>query len=382
MAWRDDLRAGKFRDADFHIESHDASGGRRLAVHEYPLRDTPYPEDMGRATRKWAVTAYVLGADYMPARDALVAALEAYGPGTLVHPYLGTLRVAVADFQCSESTREGGLARFSINFVEAVDPTRPDVLPDTSAAVESRAVAAQDAAEIDFDTGFSLAGPGWVLDAAGSVIDGAVGAIESVLGLDSNRVALAAQWLDVPAMIAGQLYGAVARVQSLFTAPADRFAGLRQLFGFGASKRYAIPRTPSRARVQSNERAVATLVRQAAVIEAARASADMAFASYDDALAVRDELAEALDEVALTASDATYAAITDLRVAVVADIGARGADLARLLRVTPAETLPALVLAHQIHGNARRAADLVARNRVRHPGAVPGGQVLEVLGNA
>lgn len=382
MAWRDDLRAGKFRDATFHIESHDASGGRRLAVHEYPLRDTPYPEDMGRATRKWAVTAYLLGADYMLSRDALVAALEAAGPGTLVHPYLGTLRVAVADFRFTESTREGGMARFSINFVEAADPARPDVLPDTRAAVESRAAATQDAAQIDFDTSFSVGGPGWVLDAAGDVIDGAVGAIESALGLDHGSAEVGAQWLAVPGAIAGQLYNAVARVQSLFTAPADRLAGLRQLFGFGASKSYATPRTPSRARVQSNERAVATLVRQAAVIEAARASADMAFASYDEALAVREELAEALDEVALTAPDATYAAITDLRVAVVADIGARGADLARLLRVTPAATLPALVLAHQIHGDARRESDLVARNRVRHPGAVPGGQALEVLGNA
>ena len=42
MSWRDRLQKGRFRGAAFLIESHDAGGGRRLALHEFPLRDEPY----------------------------------------------------------------------------------------------------------------------------------------------------------------------------------------------------------------------------------------------------------------------------------------------------------------------------------------------------
>jgi prophage DNA circulation protein len=51
MSWRDKLQAGRFRTAAFQIDAHDQAGGRRLALHEYPLRDDPYAEDMGRLER-------------------------------------------------------------------------------------------------------------------------------------------------------------------------------------------------------------------------------------------------------------------------------------------------------------------------------------------
>jgi len=43
--------------------------------------------------------------------------------------------------------------------------------------------------------------------------------------------------------------------------------------------------------------------------------------------------------------------------------------------------MPAIVLAYRLYGDAERADEIVARNRVRHPGFVPGGQPLEVLSN-
>ncbi|MNQ86556.1 hypothetical protein D3C85_1017540 [compost metagenome] len=42
------------------------------------------------------------------------------------------------------------------------------------------------------------------------------------------------------------------------------------------------------------------------------------------------------------------------------------------LRVyAPAETVSALVLAHALYGDALRSGEIVARNRVHHPGFVP-----------
>lgn len=384
MTWRDELQQGKFRDVPFHTDDHGLSGGRRLAVHEYPLRDDPFPEDMGRAARKLSVRAYVLGADYMGARDNLLAALEAAGPGTLVHPYLGTQRVAVESFNLRESTREGGIAYFDIQFVQAGAAVRPDVRPDTATLVTRQADVVEATIEQVFVDKFSVADvPGWVSEQAAAKVGEAVDAIIAAAGPLPGLMEGAQDLIDLPGSLAGTLTGAMARLRAALGNPEARLAGLRSLFGYGAddTPAPATGTTPSRARVLDNAAAVGALVRQAAVVEAAREAAAMDYESFDQAQTLRDELADAIDDVTLTADDASYAALVDLRAAVVRDIALRGADLSRLVQVTPAATLPALVLAHQIHGDATRAEALVARNRIRHPGMVPGGVTLEVLAN-
>jgi prophage DNA circulation protein len=44
---------------------------------------------------------------------------------------------------------------------------------------------------------------------------------------------------------------------------------------------------------------------------------------------------------------------------------------AGLRTYAPAETMSALVLAHALYGDALRSGEIVARNRVQHPGFVP-----------
>mgnify|MGYP000977712715 CR=1 FL=1 len=39
----------------------------------------------------------------------------------------------------------------------------------------------------------------------------------------------------------------------------------------------------------------------------------------------------------------------------------------------PPASVPALVAAHRLYGDAGRDAEIVGRNRIRHPGRVPGG---------
>jgi hypothetical protein len=59
----------------------------------------------------------------------------------------------------------------------------------------------------------------------------------------------------------------------------------------------------------------------------------------------------------------------------VRDITARGATLARLFSYTPKATEPALVIANRIYGTVdieARTAEIVSRNKVRHPGFCAG----------
>ena len=147
------LRPASFRSVAFEVESHTESGGRRLVQHEYPLRDTPYAEDLGRKAGSWQVEAFLVRSrltDYAASRDELRKALTAQGPGTLIHPYLGELTVCVDGYTLKESTREGGYCTFSISFVEAGAVEEPHVTRDTATATRSSAASALDKVQAAF----------------------------------------------------------------------------------------------------------------------------------------------------------------------------------------------------------------------------------------
>lgn len=117
--WRDNLRPASFRGVEFHVSAGSRSSGRRGIEFEYPKRDDPYFEDLGRIARRWSVTGYVLGSNYQRQANALCAALEAIEPGNLVHPTMGTMRVVCQPYTRTEKKTEGGYAEFDMIFLEA-----------------------------------------------------------------------------------------------------------------------------------------------------------------------------------------------------------------------------------------------------------------------
>lgn len=120
--WRRMLVPAFFRMAPFHVDANSRTSGRRVVLHEFPKRDTPYAEDMGRSARRFPVTGYVIGPDYQIWRELLVLALEAEGPGLLVLPTLlqrDTILVQAREYTVRETRQAGGMAEFEMQFVEA-----------------------------------------------------------------------------------------------------------------------------------------------------------------------------------------------------------------------------------------------------------------------
>lgn len=229
MSWRDDLRPASFRGVAFFVDSAESGVGRRVALHEYPLRDKPYAEDMGRAARRIGVEAIVIGDGYMRARDALIAALEAPGAGTLVHPYLGSMHVTLIEqARVRESTAEGGMARISLAFVEAGEITFPSATSDTRSVVRAAAVTAK--ASVLARVSAQASGGG-VLNklrsAAQSVVSGVLSRVSGALsalpfagagGIASSVTSLAGSVSSgsvFGSSSALSLMGAVAKVRSL-----------------------------------------------------------------------------------------------------------------------------------------------------------------------
>lgn len=402
-SWRDRYVQGSFRGVPFKTEQREQTGGRRVALNELPFRDDPVGEDLGRKARDAQLDCFVIGPDYMDRRDALIDALEAFGPGTYVDPWTGKQsQVYCDDYRVVETTEEGGMARFSILFREsgAAKPIASSV--DTSALSQSVVSSLTADLPVQFADRFSIdKAAGFVEDAATSLVEAA--AIAAELGaassgglgqaLRSFETGLrllpggTASLLRSPLALGQSIVGLVAAVAALSPAPRARLRTLEPLARYGAGLD-AVPRaTPARTRQADNQDAFVHLVRAAAGAELVRAVAAIRWTNQRDATATRDRIAAILDAHALSAADAGEDLRAEqfdrLRTALSRDIGARSAGLARGYRYTPRATEPSLVIAQRLHGFGRtmesQADAIVAMNRVRHPGFVPGGAALDIV---
>lgn len=140
--WQAALLPASFRGVPFGVSDERGSAGRRGRVHEYPFRDMPYAEDLGRRARRWQVTGFVLGDDAALQRNALITACEQKGPGILIHPTLGLLRVQVdpdVPVEWTERWDEGRLIEIHMAFVEPGEVLYPQAAADTQGAVDTAA---------------------------------------------------------------------------------------------------------------------------------------------------------------------------------------------------------------------------------------------------
>ncbi len=400
MSWRDRYRTGSFRGVPFRSQSNETSGGRRVQTHEFPQRDRPFGEDLGRRARGFALEVFVAGADYMDQRDRLIDALEAAGAGQLVHPWDGPMSVNVPSFSVRDSTEDGGIAFFTIEFTEAGQAVEALSAPDTFALASASADAAVVAAPSQFAERFDVTGlASFVEDAAvelvrttataASIAGGLQGGAGPTLRAFHAGLSLlptsARSLVRSPFALGQAIVGLVASIGALGGGSTARIAGLSSLVATTAP--LVIGATPARNRQRTNGVAYADLVASVAAAELVRAIAAAPIASYQDAVVLRDAAAELLEARIIAAADAgndmLSATFAELLRVMVVDVTARGGTLSRVYGYTPARTEPALVIAARLYGADGtmlvRAADIVDRNRLRHPGFVAGGRPIEVL---
>lgn len=392
MTWRDQVAAnsvsgarlrGSFRGAEFLVRGNDLEFGRRAQTHEYPMRDLPYVEDLGRKARRFQIEVFVAGHSYLAERDALISKIEEPGPGALVHPYYGLLQVSVIDARVRDSSREGGTATFTLTCIEPGELTFPAATNDTAVKGGAAATAASDAAIAAFAKRFSVGGlPGWAVTAMEAEVANTLSRVTAIVGDVAGAVAAE---IRAPYNMAGLIVGNMQLIATRAGEPLEALRLYRNLFDLGDIE--VSTATATREQYTQSVAALREITQASAVIEACRTASVAQFAASDDALRERDVLLDGLDQ-RMEATDpvtgepidgALFSALHALRAATADDLRARGAKLPRVIRYVSPATLPALVVAYQVHGDATRADEIVTRNKVRHPGFVPGGIQLEVL---
>lgn len=413
MTWRDKYRTASFRGVEFHVESAESAHGRRQAVHEHAQRDVPYTEDLGRKAREFSLTGYLVGKEYDLQRDRIIEACEQAGPGALVHPYRGEMTVVCRGLTVSESSDDGGMCRLTFTFLESGEASYPSTSIDHVNAISAAGNQVTVEAEQGFLKEYVTEGyPAFVVESAsarlaefGEFLSSPGAALsdnlEAASAFYSKARALTSGAYDLamkPLRMADSVLDLVGSVRSAFGSSAfgvltDLFDRYSTAFGGRAS-------TASRQQQAANYNAMNALVRQAALAEAAQAAvvtettvtlanggtrpatADTEYDSHQQAVDTRDALVDRLDtEAESTQSDAAYIALSALRTEVVKAVPNPAQDLPRLVSYAPRQTLPSLLVAYQLYGDAARADEIARRNSPRNPGFLIGGQSLEIVAN-
>ncbi len=406
MAFADELRQGSFRGVPFHTRSRKLSSGRRGPTFERPNRDQAEAQDLGRKVRSFSVPAFVLTSDGFEAKDRLLAALDAAGPGTFVDPFGGQFaerRVKVVTYDLDESFEAECIASFTINFEEIGENdergfTAGRVSTSFELAQKSSAlsVAAQDA----FVNSYVTDGmPGFVRQAGGEVIgalaDQVGGQVFTALGVSSTMqdavseigavgvAALTGGGLD----IATGLSAGFSALSAAVPAVDDGVTGFLSLAGFEASGLDVPISTATREIEAVNRTALGAFIRRTSIAMASDLLPKYTFLSYNQAQTVSKSFVDAIDaeidragsSVPGESDGGVFAALSSVRSAVLDFTRDAGAGKAKVIEDMPWQTEPSEVTAYRLYGDASRAAEIVSRNEISHPNLVLSRVPVEVL---
>lgn len=400
--WRDRLQQGSFRGVEFHFESAQGQGGRRVALHQFPGREDHNTEDLGKSARTQRLTVYVTGNDADLHRDKLIAALDKSGPGTLVHPHVGTVNIQIHDYDYRITTREGGFTRFNIEYYLAGKPV-PAAVNNTAQVLKEKSAAVSVAVAKQFSGSFTVEqkpsrvienSENTLLDAFDALnkINGEVSAvlndIDSVRSDINNLTDELTTLMQAPQRLLSSIEGIMVSVLGAYNSITSAFDGYSSLMdafvlddAFSRTSRNGVA-TDTRAAIADNQQASSLALRGALTNAAASLLVkDGLFESSQDANSVRDLLLENIDDLAADESlsyDA-YNAYTELQLAVSDRCNSLASNAQTLETVTLNATLPALVVAHEFMGSASLADELITRNKIKNPNFVPANVKLEVL---
>lgn len=434
QSYFDQLRPASFRGVSFVSLGGESSFGRRKQLHEYPQRDVPWVEDLGRGTRRIRMYAFVIGDDVISQRDTLIAACETSGDGDLIHPSLGKRTVSLMDFRSIERWDAGRYFEFQFEFIEGGPRTYPTAATATTQGVTNASTVLNLAAAASFakqalgavEYGAAIVGIvvsaslGWYTYAKNIVGDArnlfqllfnlpgdfgrfggsatvptfsqypsssvsssatteslikAATAARAAVDTASATLAAAAANLGSTTVDAytSAVQGVVTAVLGATNDPDDSIRLLTTLSTYAPSTQT----TSSTIGTAMGDMQVACgdLFRRTTIASIASASSTYQPTSSDDAVRVRDLLTGLIDAEMTVAGDEgdddTYEALSALREAVVADLNQRGAGLAAIKAFTFAAPMNALALATRLYRDPTRADELIAQANPVHPAFMP-----------
>lgn len=407
--WMRTWRRASYRGAEFWVDKDEVSTGRRLVVHQFPHRDTPYIEDMGREAGKVQVTAYVASDNALAESQKLYNACERGGAATLQLPE-EKLKAQCESCQRAWDKDKQGFLAFSLTFWR--DGTGPGPFP--SAYLQRLAFSA--ALDVPDTVGAMLARSVSTIERAGYVRDLAAEKVRAIAtALDTVRVALPLAADRAPAItraiqdlydeaptlaaigaagdrferqsfialetgsaevppLAARIGSVVEALRDAATSPAAARVALEPLI-----EAFDVPTvaasTPSGQIAQQNGVAMDLALGAVAIAQWAVAVTEVTYEDRRSAVQARADISERF-EVIVGLADAAGApdvcgTLAEVRDAAVRFISRVMTDLAPVQIYETGTSMPSLWWAWRLYGDAARAGVLAQRNRAIHASFMP-----------
>lgn len=156
MGWKEQLKPASFRGVPFRVETNKTDGGQRMAVHKYPLRKGIYAEGLGEEPDQFSINAYLIGQDYIAARDAVIDAMRKPDAGTLILPTWPSKKVKPVSWSVDYDKEKGGIEFLTLAFIEAGDLIYPNPTTNTGGLVTNAANQLQTTIAQSFQRVFSI----------------------------------------------------------------------------------------------------------------------------------------------------------------------------------------------------------------------------------
>lgn len=386
--WSATLWPASYRGVPFFIETHAAPGRRRIVSHEFPMRDDPFHEDLGRGLRSFDVQGYVASDSALLQASALDTVLAAAGQGVLVLPDVGPVTVRCTEWRRDHARDRLGYIAFSATFVRE-GAAAGLIGVGLIAALVVEAAAALGSVADGIGARLEVTGlPGSVRDAAVEGLRDAAATLEDLratraVATDvsaSVRDSLTTYYSSVPDLVlAGEGTGLplveAARALGDGLAPADAMAAFGDLADASPLDGLTVPATPAQAAIVRNAARVDRMSRLAALTAYAEAIVRASYGSRREGVAARAAAAErfatAIADLGGAENVDALLAVLTLRDQVIAWLSQAITDLKPVVDVSAARTLPALWWSWRLYADPLRASELVARNRAAHPQFMP-----------
>ncbi|WDH24111.1 DNA circularization protein [Pseudomonas chlororaphis] len=422
--WRDQLLPASFRGVSFLIPLTSVPVGMKGQLHEFPQRDMPFFEQLGKQAQVHKMTAWIIGDDCFERRDKLIEALETPGGGELVHPWLGRLQVKAGECDMSHDLTAGGMVVFDLTFYPDMPLKMPGAKVNTQAQVVNSSESLLTSSLNRYKTAMAT------VNKARLGLQQMRNSLSGVFSVIQQQFAPFANVFTDATGFAQSLMNSPGSLSSLFSGYFSSFSGFNffssstgggessggresaSSLASGLGYRGAVAEAAQQTEAVSSinvvssgggvdtaaaSQATANLVQDAVLVQIGLIVSEMPVATQpeliestpsveqqailpvvrpevpvaDDVIELRDNLNEAVFEASLKAGPEHYLVLNSFRQTVVKHLTAVAASGVRLVDITPPETLSALVLAYRRFGDATRAPEVVQRNRIRHPGFVP-----------
>lgn len=382
---RDRYLQASWRGVSFYIERDDIKAGRKVVLHEIPLRDKPAFDDLGRRPRAFSLEAYLIGDDAdEQAKRWLTLCEDKSGVGKLRHPYLGEMDAVLMDMSVTMIDEYDRIIRLALDFEEATPLKFPLATISNSQTITNNVTAVQQQAitqattqytSTPLTTGVKQAVAGQTLTFAQQVQGLTSQGILSATGLQqvtdwATKLSAGANTLvDVPLSLFANVSGLMTSLRDGILPGASSVRRLLRLLQL-----FTDPSPQGRAMRFATETSVWSIAAETASV--------VSYDSYDEAMAIRGELARALTTVVsgLPEDGADLLnTLSDLHASTADEIRTLAAELPRIVRYQLGAPLPALVVAYNLYEDPDRADDLVRRNQAPDWLRLPTERQLEIL---